>query len=282
MSETNSKLYIVATPIGNLSDLSFRAVEVLKSVDLIAAEDTRHAKVLLQHYGIDTRLISVHEHNEVRVAPQLISQIQQGLAIALISDAGTPLLSDPGLPLVKLARESGVEVSPIPGPSAVIAAISASGLPVHKFTFEGFSPRHAAARKSWFEQKSSDATTWVFYESSHRVLASITDLATVLPADHRICIARELTKLHETIVTASVQELLVLLQDDKNMLKGEFVVIVAGAKQQETDDEVEELQRILKILLQECSLKTAVALAGEITGARKRQLYQMALDLNQL
>ena len=279
MSETNSKLYIVATPIGNLSDFSFRAVEILKSVDLIAAEDTRHARLLLQHYGIDTRLVSVHDHNEARVAPQLIKQIQEGLNIALISDAGTPLLSDPGMPLVRLAKQSGVVVSPIPGPSAVIAALSASGLPVNQFTFEGFAPRTATARRSWFQERLTNSSTWVFYESSHRILASMIDLAAIFPANRLICIARELTKLHETIVKATVEEMVTLLQTDKNMLKGEFVVIVAGATREDSNDEVEQQLRILKILLKECSLKTAVSLAVEITGAKRKQLYQMALDL---
>lgn len=281
MSKTNSRLYIVATPIGNLSDFSFRALEVLKSVDLIAAEDTRHARHLLNHYGIDTRLVAVHEYNEARIAPKLIEQIQGGLSIALISDAGTPLLSDPGMPLVKLARQSGIIVSPIPGPSAVIAALSASGLPLNRFTFEGFAPRNPAARRSWFQAKSTDSTTWVFYESCHRILTSMIDLAAVLPSDRLVCVARELTKLHETIVTATAQELLSLMQTDVNMLKGEFVVIVAGANDEPVDDEIEEQRRVLEILLQECTLKTAVAMTGKIVGGKKKQLYQMALDLNQ-
>ncbi len=281
MSIADSKLYIVATPIGNLADFSFRAVEVLKRVDLIAAEDTRHARLLLQHYGIDTRLVSLHEHNETRVAPQLIKQIQEGLSIALISDAGTPLLSDPGMPLVRLAKQAGIVVSPVPGACAVIAALSVSGLPVNRFTFEGFAPRTAAARKSWFQGKLNDSASWVFYESSHRILASMIDLAAVLPADRQVCIARELTKLYETIVKTTIQELVPLLQADNNMRRGEFVVIVEGARAVEADEEVDEQLRVLKILLQQCSLKTAVALAVEITGARKKHLYQMALDLTQ-
>lgn len=279
MSKSDSKLYIVATPIGNLADFSFRAVALLKSVDLIAAEDTRHARLLLQHYGIDKRLISLHEHNETKVAPDIIGQLQAGLNVALISDAGTPLLSDPGMPLVKLAKESGIEVSPIPGPCAVIAALSASGLAVNCFTFEGFAPRTKSARLAWFQQKSDATSTWVFYESSHRILASITDLAEILPADREICIARELTKLFETIVKATISKILDLIQSDANMRKGEFVLIVAGAETTQTDADSQEQIRILEILLKDCSLKTAVALACKITGGRKKQLYQMALTL---
>lgn len=278
---TDSKLYIVATPIGNLADFSFRAVEVLKGVDLIAAEDTRHARLLLRHYGIDTRLVSLHEHNETRAAPQLIKQMQEGLSIALISDAGTPLLSDPGMPLVKLAKQAGIVVSPVPGACAVIAALSASGLPVNRFTFEGFAPRTATARRSWFQDKLKDSATWVFYESSHRILVSMIDLATVLPAGHQVCIARELTKLYETIVKTTIEELVSILQADENMCKGEFVVMVEAAKDVESDEKTEEQLRILRILLQQCSLKTSVALAADITGARKKHLYQMALDLKQ-
>lgn len=281
MSKASSKLYIVATPIGNLADFSFRAVELLKSVDFIAAEDTRHAQILLQHYGIDKRLIAVHEHNEIRLAPRIIKQIQAGFNVALIADAGTPLFSDPGMPLVKLARESGIEVSPIPGPCAIIAALSVSGLAVNRFTFEGFPPRTQSARLAWFQQKIAHTSTWVFYESSHRVLASITDLAEILPSDREVCIARELTKLFETIVKAPISEILALILADATMCKGEFVIIVGGTDVVQTDMDTQGQTRLLKILLAECSLKTAVALASEITGSRKKQLYQIALALKQ-
>lgn len=276
----SGKLYVVATPIGNLADFSFRAVEVLKQVDLIAAEDTRHVKMLLQHYGINKPLISLHQHNEDHASQGLVDKMHSGQSIALVSDAGTPLLSDPGLPLVKLAKQADIEVTPIPGACALIAALSVSGLPITRFTFEGFLPRTSSARKSFFQEKLSDATTWAFYESSHRIQAALEDMAGIFPAEHEIVIAREITKLHETILKASLAEALHQVQSNENMRKGEFVVIVAGRKI-ETDEQSlnEEQLKILRLLLAECSIKTAVALATEITGQRKKLLYQAALEL---
>ncbi|MDD1613235.1 MAG: 16S rRNA (cytidine(1402)-2'-O)-methyltransferase, partial [Methylococcaceae bacterium] len=194
------KLYVVATPIGNLADMSFRAVEVLKQVDLIAAEDTRHVKMLLQHYGITNKLISLHQHNENKASSVLLEKLRAGQSIALVSDAGTPLLSDPGMPLVKMVKDAGLDVVPIPGACALIAALSAAGLPVTQFSFEGFLPRTSSARKAFFSERVLSPKTWVFYESSHRILASLQDMAEILPLDRQIVIARELTKLHETIV----------------------------------------------------------------------------------
>jgi 16S rRNA (cytidine1402-2'-O)-methyltransferase len=276
----SGKLYVVATPIGNLADFSFRAVEVLKQVDLIAAEDTRHVKMLLQHYGINKPLISLHQHNEDHASQGLVDKMLSGQAIALVSDAGTPLLSDPGLPLVKLAKQADIEVTPIPGACALIAALSVSGLPITRFTFEGFLPRTSSARKTFFQEKLSDATTWAFYESSHRIQAALEDIAGIFPAEHEIVIAREITKLHETILKAPLAEALQQVQNNENMRKGEFVVIVAGRKI-ETDEQSlsEEQLKILRLLLAECSIKTAVALATEITGQRKKLLYQAALEL---
>ena len=278
----SGKLYVVATPIGNLADFSFRAIEVLKQVDLIAAEDTRHVRMLLQHYGISKPLTSLHQHNEDKASAGLIEKMQSGLSIALVSDAGTPLLSDPGLPLVRLAKQQGIDVSPIPGACALIAALSVSGLPVSRFTFEGFLPRTASARKSFFKQKLADTSTWAFYESSHRIQASLADMAEIFPSDHEIVIAREITKLHETILKASLCHALEAVQSDENMRKGEFVVIVAGSEIDEDQKGLnEEHLRVLRLLLKECSIKTAVALATEITGQRKKLLYQAALDLQQ-
>ena len=276
----SGKLYVVATPIGNLADFSFRAVEVLKQVDLIAAEDTRHVKMLLQHYGINKPLISLHQHNEDHASQGLADKMLSGQAIALVSDAGTPLLSDPGLPLVKLAKQADIEVTPIPGACALIAALSVSGLPITRFTFEGFLPRTSSARKTFFQEKLGDATTWAFYESSHRIQAALEDMAGIFPAEHEIVIAREITKLHETILKAPLAEALQQVQNNENMRKGEFVVIVAGRKI-ETDEQSlsEEQLKILRLLLAECSIKTAVALATEITGQRKKLLYQAALEL---
>ncbi|MCQ8104044.1 16S rRNA (cytidine(1402)-2'-O)-methyltransferase [Methylomonas sp. SURF-2] len=278
----SGKLYVVATPIGNLADFSFRALEVLKQVDLIAAEDTRHVKMLLQHYGINKPLVSLHQHNEEHASRGLVDNMRAGQTIALVSDAGTPLLSDPGLPLVKLAKQAELDVIPIPGACALIAALSVSGLPVTRFTFEGFPPRTASARKSFFQAKLGDPTTWAFYESSHRIQASLEDMATVFPAEHEIVIAREITKLHETILKAPLAEALQRVQSDENMRRGEFVVIVAGCKIEAGDEHpTDEQLKILRLLLSECSIKTAVALATEITGQRKKLLYQAALDIKQ-
>lgn len=282
MIQMSGKLYVVATPIGNLADFSFRALEVLKQVDLIAAEDTRHVKMLLQHYGINKPLVSLHQHNEDKASQGLVDKIKAGQSIALVSDAGTPLLSDPGLPLVKLARQEGLEVSPIPGACALIAALSVSGLPVTRFTFEGFLPRTSSARKNFFQGKLKDCSTWAFYESSHRIQAALEDLSQIFPAEHEIVIAREITKLHETILKAPLADALQRVQSDKNMRKGEFVVIVAGNPVTSDDDAVSDEQlRILRLLLQECSIKSAVGLATEITGQRKKLLYQAALDMQQ-
>ena len=280
MSNQYGKLYVVATPIGNLADISFRAIDTLKQVDLIAAEDTRHVKLLLNHYGISNKVVSFHQHNEEKAAETLLEKLRDGLSIALVSDAGTPLLSDPGMPLVRRIKDAGLDVVPIPGACALIAALSAAGLPVTQFSFEGFLPRTSSARKAFFTERLTTPTTWVFYESSHRILATLQDMATILPADRQIVIARELTKLHETIVKATLANALERVEQDDNMRRGEFVVIVEGAaKMSKKDDELSPEQiNILTILMRECTTKTAVEMAVEITGARKKLLYQAALD----
>lgn len=276
------RLYVVATPIGNLADFTFRAVEILKQVDLIAAEDTRHVKMLLQHYAINNKLVSLHQHNEEKAAPDLIEKIKQGLNIAIVSDAGTPLISDPGMPLVKLAKQQGIEVSPIPGACALITALSVSGLAVTRFTFEGFLPRTSSARKAFFSKKKNDTATWVFYESSHRILASLEDLLETLSGNRRIVIARELTKIYETVVNDSLDKVLELVRNNSNMQKGEFVVLVEGAVVEKNVSEItEEQKRVLLVLLKQCSIKTSVAMAVEITGARKKVLYQAALEMKE-
>ncbi|MDD5579101.1 MAG: 16S rRNA (cytidine(1402)-2'-O)-methyltransferase [Methylobacter sp.] len=280
MSSECGKLYVVATPIGNLADISFRAVDILKRVDLIAAEDTRHVKMLLQHYGITNKLVALHQHNENKASVGLLEKLRAGRSIALVSDAGTPLLSDPGMPLVKTVKDAGIDVIPIPGACALIAALSVAGLPVAPFSFEGFSPRASSARRAFFNEKLMCPTTWIFYESSHRILASLKDMADILPLERQIVIARELTKLHETIVKTSLGNALALVETHENMRKGEFVVIVEGA---ELDKKVQlitpEQEKILSVLLSECSIKTAVSMAVEITGIRKKLLYQAALGL---
>lgn len=276
------KLYVVATPIGNLGDMSFRAVEVLKKVDLIAAEDTRHVKMLLQHYGITNKLVSLHQYNEDKASSVLLEKLREGQSIALVSDAGTPLLSDPGMPLVKMVKDAGLDVVPIPGACALIAALSAAGLPVTQFSFEGFLPRTSSARKAFFNERVLSPKTWVFYESCHRILASLQDMAEILPLDRQIVIARELTKIHETIVKTSLGSALQLVEQNDNMRKGEFVVIVDGAAVADKKEQIitVEQEKLLRVLLRECSIKTAVAMAVEITGVRKKLLYQAALVMD--
>ncbi len=200
MIENYGKLYVVATPIGNLADFSFRAIEVLKQVDCIAAEDTRHVRMLLQHYGITNKLMSLHQQNEERLIPALLDKLHQGLSIALVSDAGTPLISDPGMPLVRAIKAAHIDVSPIPGACALIAALSVSGLPLNRFEFEGFLPRTSSARKTFFSSKLDCSNTWAFYEASHRILACLQDLLDIFPAEREVVIAREITKLHENIL----------------------------------------------------------------------------------
>lgn len=280
MPDKYGTLYVVATPIGNLADFSHRAIDTLKQVDFICAEDTRHARTLLKHYGITTHCIALHQHNEAQTAAGLISKLQQGDSIAIISDAGTPLISDPGMPLVALAQSSGIPVSPVPGACALIAALSASGLAVTQFSFLGFLPRTSSSRQTIFRQQKNNTETWVFYESCHRIVDCINDLAAILAPTHEISIAREITKLHETIVKTSVQDMLALVEQDKNMQRGEFVVMVSGATITKKPDSLTEHQlNTLKALLTECSIKTAVKLAVEITGVRKKILYQTALEL---
>ncbi len=275
------KLYVVATPIGNLADFSYRAVEILQQVDFIAAEDTRHVKVLLQHYGISNRVISLHQHNEDKVAPGLVEKMHAGLSMALVSDAGTPLLSDPGLPLVRLAREQGLEVSPLPGACALMAALSVSGLPITRFTFEGFIPRTGSSRRTFLQDKLAETATWAFYESSHRIQACVEDMLETLPADREIVIAREITKLHETIIKDKLVDIVEQVRNDANMRKGEFVVIVAGASVDHNSRGIgAEEEKVLATLLTECTIKTAVSLAVKITGQRKKLLYQAALAMD--
>lgn len=273
-------LYLVATPIGNLDDFSQRAVETLRAVDVIAAEDTRHSRSLLTRHGIGTPMVSLHEHNEARASAMLVERLLGGASVALISDAGTPLISDPGLPLVRQARQQGVRVTPIPGPCAAIAALSASGLAVDRFAFEGFLPRSSAQRRHLFESLLGDRRTLIFFESSHRIRETVQDLASVFEPSRRLVIARELTKLHETIVEARLGEADRLFADP-NMVKGEFVLVVEGTRDEQPGDELTpEEERILKVLLDECSVKTASALAARITGSRREAFYRRALELN--
>lgn len=271
-------LYLVATPIGNLADMSFRAVEILKGVDVIACEDTRHSRPLLDYYGIARPLMAFHEHNEDEAARRVVGRLAQGESVALISDAGTPLVNDPGFPLVRLALENHIQVVPIPGPSALIAALCASGLASARFAFEGFPPRKPAARRALFNGLLSEPRTLIFYESSHRVQETLDDLAAVFPDSRRLVIARELTKRFETIVNTTVGEAPGLLEREPDMRKGEFVLLLEGAPPPgESEDLEPEQARVLRLLLEECSVKTAVGLAVKITGARREMVYRAAL-----
>ncbi|MFM8330795.1 MAG: 16S rRNA (cytidine(1402)-2'-O)-methyltransferase [Candidatus Methylumidiphilus sp.] len=273
-------LYLVATPIGNLADFSPRAVAVLQAVDFIGCEDTRHSRPLLERYGIDKPLLALHEHNEDGVSARLLRRVAAGESMALISDAGTPLINDPGFPLVRLAAEQGIKVVPVPGACALVAALCASGLPADRFAFEGFPPRTGPARRALLAKLRDDTRTLVFYESSHRVLAFIEDIAATFPADRPMAIARELTKLHETIVRCAAGEAPALMANDPYMEKGEFVVLLQGAPPVPAGEGLSaEQERVLALLLEACSVKSAVALAVKITGAKRDAAYQAALRL---
>jgi len=271
-------LYIVATPIGNLADISQRAIDILSEVDLIAAEDTRHSRHLMQHYNIKTHMWAYHDHNEAVQTPILIEKLLAGENIALISDAGTPLLSDPGYRLVKAAHEASIRVSPVPGACAAIAALSASGLPTDQFHFCGFPPTKSSARLRFFEQFSRETASTVYYESSHRIEASLHDMAKVFGENRVAVLARELSKTFETIRQASLLELSDWLAVDANQRKGEFVVIIQGQMSQQSEGAV-SLEHALKVLLEELSVKQASKLAANITGEKKNIAYKMALDI---
>lgn len=268
-------LYIVATPIGNLKDISLRALDILKSVDLIAAEDTRHSARLLDFYGIKTPLISLHEHNEQQRIAELLPQLQAGKQIALISDAGTPLISDPGAKLVQALREAKISVIPIPGACAAISALTVSGLPAGQFVFEGFLPTKGAERQKRLTELASESRTLIFYEAPHRIIEFIAQLIETCGGERLATVARELTKTFETIHHDTLAGLHQWLLDDPMQRKGEFVVVLAGAPAVPRDDQ--ELQRILRILLAELPLKQSVALATTITGAKRNHVYNLAL-----
>ncbi|PCJ91077.1 MAG: 16S rRNA (cytidine(1402)-2'-O)-methyltransferase [Porticoccaceae bacterium] len=273
------ELYVVATPIGNLGDMVPRAVDVLHAVDVIAAEDTRHSGRLLSHLGIKTSLIPYHDHSDGRQVSKLIEILEQGKSVALISDAGTPLISDPGYKLVRAVRQQGFKVIPIPGPCALIAAISASGLPSDRFTFEGFPPSKSAARLKKFQSLADEPRTLVFYESPHRIIETLADMVAVFGEERDVVMARELTKTYETFLSGTLVEVQQQVDTDPNQQKGEMVLILKGmdASAKESDDT--EHQRVLSVLLDELPLKQAASLAAKITGGKKNVLYQLALSL---
>jgi len=271
-------LYVVATPIGNLDDISARALRILREVALIAAEDTRHSARLMQHFGIWTPLAACHEHNERDQGGRFLARLEAGEDVALISDAGTPLISDPGYHLVRQARAAGFAVVPVPGACALIAALSAAGLPSDRFIFEGFLPAKAAGRRARLEQVREEPRTLIFYEAPHRILECLEDMRAVFGGERQALLARELTKTFETLKGLPLDELCAWVAADSNQQRGECVVLVAGWQAPEGEEAVSaEALRVLDLLLAEMPLKRAAALAAEITGVRKNLLYQVAL-----
>jgi 16S rRNA (cytidine1402-2'-O)-methyltransferase len=279
LENTSATLYVVATPIGNLGDMTTRAVEVLRSVDIIAAEDTRHSARLMQHFAITTRMTSYHDFSDDSRVEALLAQLRSGLSIALISDAGTPLISDPGYRLVQRAREAGLVVVPVPGASALTAALSAAGLPSDRFVFEGFPAAKRTARLKHFSSLVDEIRTLIFYESPHRILESLADMREVFGAEREVAICRELTKTFETIRLDRLGVLEDWIKEDDNRQRGEFVLIVRGAPVREMEAIEPETLRILEILLEDLSVKQAAQLAARISGVKKNLLYERALQL---
>ena len=279
--ENAGKLFVVATPIGNLEDITARALRVLAEVNLIAAEDTRHTQRLLQHFMIKTPLVACHDHNEREEGGRLVQRLLAGESIALVSDAGTPLISDPGFHLVKQAQQAGVQVVPVPGVSAVITALSAAGLPSDRFSFEGFLPAKATARQAKLSALKEETQTLIFYEAPHRILECVTDCALVFGEDRPAVLARELTKAFETIRQLPLAELRDWIASDSNQQRGECVLLIAGAPKQESQALSDGALRVMQLLITELPLKKAAQLAADITGARKNALYQWALEQKQ-
>ncbi|WP_140909963.1 16S rRNA (cytidine(1402)-2'-O)-methyltransferase [Cognatiluteimonas lumbrici] len=265
-------LHVVATPIGNLGDLSPRALETLRGVAAICAEDTRRTRQLLSHFGLDTPLLALHEHNEADVAARLVARLQGGESLALVSDAGTPLVSDPGFRLVRAARAAGVRVSPVPGPCAFVAALSVAGLPSDRIAFEGFLPAKAGARRERLALLASEPRTLAFYESSHRIADTLADLRDAFGAARPAVLARELTKLFETVLDGSLGELAERVAGDPDQRKGEFVVLVQGVGD-DTEARIVEGRRLYARLGEHLPPSTAAKLAAELTGAPRKALY---------
>ena len=275
-------LYVIATPIGNLKDISLRAIEMLRHADLIAAEDTRHSQHLLAHLNVTTPLLSLHAHNEEQRSHELIHHLKQGKNIALITDAGTPLISDPGYRLVSMVHQHNITVVPIPGPCALITALSAAGLPADRFLFLGFLPTKKNARYKLLSELKEAFYTLIFYEAPHRIQSCIDDMIMVFGEERYVVLARELTKIFETIYSDTLIRLKKWLNDDSHHCKGEFVVLVQGVERlKKTGTEPTKVKQLLKILLTEVSIKQAVSLAAKISHEKKNNLYQWALELKE-
>lgn len=276
----SAQLFVVATPIGHLDDMSYRAIDVLKSVSLIAAEDTRTSAQLMKHFNISTPLTACHEHNESNKIDILVQKLLNGEDMALISDAGTPLISDPGFKLVRAAQANGIRVIPVPGACAAIAALSAVGLPSDRFSFQGFLASKQSQRLQQLEKLKDETQTLIFYEAPHRILDSVKDMAAVFGADRPVGFAREITKTFETIKKMALGELVEFIAADHHQQKGEIVLVVGGANE-EKDIEQEKLDQLLQRLLQDLSVKAASQLAADLTGIKKKIAYQRALELSQ-
>jgi len=274
-----SALYVVATPIGNLNDISLRALKILQSVDVIAAEHVQNSKHLLSHHAINTKLITLHQHNETAIAHKISTFLAEGKSVALITDAGTPAISDPGAILVQHIREHGFSIIPIPGANAAICALSASGITNPHFLFYGFLPTKSGLRQRELQTLAALPYTLVFYEAPHRILESLSDMITIFGEQRQAIIARELTKLFETIHQCNLGDTIEWIKNDPNQQKGEFVILISGAKLQEKTDISEQTQHTLKILLAELPLKQAVKLTAELSGENKKALYQRALSM---
>lgn len=271
------QLYVVATPIGNLGDMVPRAVEVLKAVDCIAAEDTRHSLPLLRYFDIDTPLIAYHDYSDDKATESVLKRLHDNQDVALISDAGTPLICDPGYRLVFKAKEEGIIVTPIPGSCAFVSALSVSGLATDRFVFEGFLPAKQAARLKRLESLSDESRTLVFYEAPHRILAVLADMMIAFGNDREACVAREITKKFETVKTGSLEQLYAFVSSDSDQQRGEFVVMVGG-KPAEVSELDEKAQATALLLAKELPPKKAAALAAEITGCDKKALYQSIVE----
>ncbi len=279
VGSTEGVLYIVATPIGNLDDLSPRVADTFRRVDLVAAEDTRHSGRLLQHLGIQKPMVAIHDHNERDRSGSVIDRLLAGAQVALISDAGTPLISDPGYVLVREARQRGIRVSPVPGPCALVAALSAAGLATDRFRFEGFLPAKRTARRSALESLAREPATLVFYESPHRILETAALLAEVMGPERPVVLARELTKAFETFYSGTAEEVCRQMEQDPYASKGEFVVMVEGAPEQPAESPGLDIDRFLTLMLAELPVKKVARLGAELTGVPRNELYQRALAL---
>ena len=278
MTDLTGILYIVATPIGNLQDITQRALDTFAQVDLIAAEDTRHSGLLLSHYGIKKPFFALHDHNEQEKAHILVEKLKQGSHIALISDAGTPLISDPGFHLVRQCREAGIRVVPLPGACAAITALCASGIASDRFCFEGFLPAKSKARKDKLENIAEEDRTLIFYESTHRILDTLEDMQSVLGKERYIVLAREITKTWETITGNSIKNLREWLLEDTNRTKGEMVLIVEGKPKSDNNEEISpQAVKALELIAEELPLKKAAAIVAELYGYKKNALYQFGL-----